>query len=95
MFCYKCSHEIRLSGSPGRLDECPRCEAELHCCLNCRFYSPGKPNDCAEPEVELVVDKDRANFCEFFQANPAPPKQRRQPPTGDEARNLFNKLFGE
>jgi len=24
-------------------------------------------NDCQEPQAERVVDKERANFCEFFQ----------------------------
>lgn len=36
-------------------------------CRNCAFYTLGAYNDCREPNAERVVDKERANFCEFFQ----------------------------
>jgi hypothetical protein len=36
-------------------------------CRNCAFYAAGAYNDCREPCAERVVDKERANFCEFFQ----------------------------
>ncbi len=38
----------------------------MRVCLNCSFYAPGAANDCREPQAERVVDKERANFCEFF-----------------------------
>jgi hypothetical protein len=59
--------ELRLDGRPGRGDECPNCGADIKVCLNCRFFSPGSYNDCTEPQAERVVDKDKANYCEYFE----------------------------
>lgn len=39
---------------------------EQHTCFNCRFYSKGAHYDCRENIDELVKDKDRPNFCEYF-----------------------------
>jgi len=50
----------------GRKDECPFCRAELLCCLNCRFHDPAASKQCREPAAELVRDKDRANYCDYF-----------------------------
>jgi hypothetical protein len=38
----------------------------VRACRNCAFYAPSAYNDCREPNAERVVDKERANFCEFF-----------------------------
>lgn len=45
---------------------CPHCGIDLHTCTNCRYYAPGKPNDCAVPGTEFVRDREAANFCEEF-----------------------------
>lgn len=95
MLCYKCRNEIPVVGIPGRFDECPHCRAEMHCCLNCRFYDPYKPNQCMEPEADYVADKDRANFCEFFQPNTLTSSVRPCLLSGEDARRAFDKLFGE
>ena len=63
--CAKCGSEL----SPGpyaRKDTCPRCQAELHACVQCDFYTPGHYNDCREPQAERVLDSERANFCDYF-----------------------------
>ena len=49
-----------------RESECPQCRKQTHVCRNCGFYEPGRPNDCQEPIAEPVRDKDRANFCDYF-----------------------------
>ena len=64
--CHACGTEIPRADRVGRRETCARCGAELHCCRNCRFYAPGMHNDCAENQAERVVDKDRANFCDYF-----------------------------
>ncbi|MEN8176750.1 MAG: hypothetical protein ABFS23_13375, partial [Pseudomonadota bacterium] len=51
-----------------RENRCPACGRATHVCRNCRFYSPGRSNDCAEPVAEYVADKERPNFCDYFQA---------------------------
>lgn len=50
----------------GFRDACPGCDRPLHACLNCGFHDPAYNNQCREPQAERVVDKDRANFCEYF-----------------------------
>lgn len=65
--CYRCGKELALGRETGRRDECPFCRADLHCCRNCRFYDAAAPKQCREPAAELVRDKEKANFCDFFQ----------------------------
>lgn len=40
-------------------------------CRNCAYFAPGSHNDCREPAAERVVDKERANFCEYFMLDTA------------------------
>jgi hypothetical protein len=65
--CARCSELLSLEGRLSRGAICPRCGAYLHSCVNCVFYSPGRHNDCREPQAEYVGDKKSANFCDFFQ----------------------------
>ena len=64
--CHKCSTEISLEGHVGRKEECPRCAASLHCCLNCRFHDPSAHNQCREVGTEFIRDREGANFCDSF-----------------------------
>lgn len=78
--------------APGRTEPCPGCGADLHVCLNCRFYDPSAPNACAEPNAERVLDKTKANFCDYFEfakreAGAAAPAST------DRARKRFDDLF--
>lgn len=65
--CFHCKKELDASQRPGRGESCPKCGSDVKVCLNCRFYDRGAYNQCREPSAERVVDKDRANFCEFFE----------------------------
>jgi hypothetical protein len=64
--CHHCGTELALSGPVGRTQGCPTCYSDLKCCLNCGLFDPGVSQQCREPQVELVGDKAKANFCEFF-----------------------------
>jgi hypothetical protein len=64
--CQICKKEISPEMFVGRQAQCPFCSAWLHCCLNCLFYERGAYNDCREEQAERVLDKSRANFCDFF-----------------------------
>jgi hypothetical protein len=66
MNCWRCATAIDTTERVGFRDECPSCENPLHVCHNCRHYDPSYNNQCREPMAERVVDKDRANFCEYF-----------------------------
>ena len=64
--CHACGADLEIEPPLGRSARCPRCSAELRCCLNCRFHDIASYNDCAEPMAERVLEKDRANFCDYF-----------------------------
>lgn len=64
--CHKCGRELSADTEYGRQDSCPGCRASTHCCLNCLHYDTSKYNECAEPNADRVVDKEKANFCDYF-----------------------------
>jgi hypothetical protein len=53
-----------------RRDECPACGADLHVCRMCEFYDTSVAKSCREPVAEEVSDKERAQFCDYFRAQP-------------------------
>ncbi|MHB8764751.1 MAG: hypothetical protein ACYDA8_10535 [Deferrisomatales bacterium] len=65
--CARCGGALS-PGPYGRRDTCPACGAELRACVQCAFYAPGLHNDCRETQAERVLDKGRANFCDYFRA---------------------------
>ncbi len=89
--CQACGAEIGLEGPTGRRDQCDGCGADLHACVQCRFYDTAASNQCREPQAERVQDKERANFCEFFQ--PAGGAGGGAASAGDEARRKLEALF--
>jgi hypothetical protein len=70
----------------GRELRCAGCDKPSHCCRNCRHYAPGRPNECREPMVDRVIEKDRSNFCDWFQPllrSPAPGSEDIRPAIDD------------
>ena len=65
--CHRCGTELKLHSPPARTDGCPKCYSDLKCCLNCRLHDPGANNQCREPQAEWQTEKEKANFCEFFE----------------------------
>lgn len=65
--CHQCGWEYTPTRQPGRSESCERCQAELHVCLNCSYYEARRTHQCREPRAEPVADKDRANYCEWFE----------------------------
>ena len=100
MICWKCKKEISIE-KPVRGDECPLCHADLHVCRACDFYESGAHNDCRESSADMVTDKERANFCDYFRCSGAmsSSKGSAQGASGNDkasaARNAFNALFGD
>lgn len=94
MICQVCGREIDPGDRVGRRDDCPHCSADLHACRQCRHYAPGYHNDCRENQADRVVDKETANFCDFFQPSTA------QAQSGPEdakaaADKAWEELFGK
>ena len=66
MNCAFCDKKVKINGKIGRQDTCPHCNNDLHCCKQCHHYDIGAYNGCKEVMAERVVDKERANFCDYF-----------------------------
>ncbi|MGE0634029.1 MAG: hypothetical protein AB7O96_16565 [Pseudobdellovibrionaceae bacterium] len=64
--CFSCGKELSFAGIVGRRDECPHCRNDVHVCKNCAHYDPKAYNECKEPQADVVQEKDRANFCDYF-----------------------------
>ncbi len=93
--CWKCGEKIEYpSGSPvGKRDTCPKCDADLHCCRNCRFYDPGKHNQCSETQAEWVRYKEESNHCDYFSPNPVLMARDAAPSKASDAKKKFDSLF--
>lgn len=64
--CHKCSAVWTGNEVPTRRDLCEKCHFPLRVCLNCKFYDSARSKQCRLDEAELVQDKEKANFCEYF-----------------------------
>ena len=92
--CWRCGASLaELSLPLSRFDACKACGAELHVCKLCQFHDPVVAKQCREPIAEEVRDKQRANFCDYFQ----PRADAYQPPSSAaaQARAELDQLFGK
>lgn len=66
--CYKCNTDLQLSSNEkvGLKDTCEKCMADIHCCKMCNFYDVSSYNECRESSAERIVDKEKANYCDYF-----------------------------
>lgn len=90
--CWKCGQPLGKVDY-GRETLCIGCGKPTRACRNCRLYTRSRPNDCAEPRAEDVRDKEKANFCDFFDPNPEPASDKPDTAQTDllnAAENLFN-----
>lgn len=93
--CHFCGRELPEGERVYRSTTCAACGRDLKICRNCRFYSAGAHGDCLETISDPVADKERANFCEFFQfrdSKPGPGAPGREKPA--KAKDDFRRLFG-
>jgi len=83
MRCHACRTEVALASGEtvGHRDTCARCAADLHVCRNCAHHDPGAYNECRESSAERVLDRDRANRCDYFRpgtGSPGVPDERKK-----------------
>ena len=64
--CYHCATAFPAEFVIARATECPNCGRDVRVCKNCKHYAPGSHWDCHESIPDQVVDKERANFCDYF-----------------------------
>jgi len=78
-FCHKCQAAFETAFQIGFRDVCPKCQAYLHCCKNCRLYDRNAYHQCHSSTTEFVQDKEKANFCEEFDWVVGKPQKESQP----------------
>jgi len=94
LVCWKCGAAIGDLPMPlARVAECSACHADLHVCRLCVFYDSRVAKACREPVAEEVQDKQRANFCGYFQIK-AGAYGGRDDGVSRRARSQLEDLFG-
>ncbi len=96
--CFFCGAEYADNMRVYRQTLCEQCGAEMKVCLNCRFYDRSAQYECRETIPEPVREKDRANFCDFFQLRPGAGGLGDAQARADKearARSQFDSLFGD
>jgi hypothetical protein len=87
--------------------QCPKCQAELHCCKQCRFFDSGAQFECTKPVPERISPKDAKNSCTLYEFRttvekdtaPTSYAQKAQvaasvsPSRPNDARQAFENLF--
>ena len=69
--CHRCGESLAALSLPlTRLDECPKCRAQLHVCKMCERFTTRNPKGCTEEDAPDVRDKKSANFCDYFKPTP-------------------------
>ena len=81
MICANCGSETGIIERVGFRQTCPSCDAWLHSCVNCRFWSG---SGCMEPSADKVGDTEGANFCEWYREK-AQDEEGRAEKSGDRA----------
>ena len=94
MRCHFCGGTVPTAEKLFRSSLCPKCGKEVRICLHCTFYQPGAHWDCRETIPEPVTDKERANFCDYFRPKEDGPEKGKASTGEQDAKNKFNKLFG-
>ena len=78
----------------SRYEECGKCRADLHACLGCRHYDPAAADACREDRADFTLDKDRANFCDFFTVHTKAYRPHDNA-AAQKARAALAEMFGE
>lgn len=63
--CSNCGAVLTPGFDPA--GQCPKCNFELHCCKQCRFFDSGAQFECTQPVPERISPKDAKNACKFYE----------------------------
>ena len=89
--CQFCGAAINPPKPVPRQEECPSCKRDVHCCRQCRHFDPALNNSCRETNADWVADKDRRNFCDYFEVSGrAAPKKAGK----EDLEAKWKKMFG-
>ena len=102
--CFNCA--TTLPPETDLAGNCPKCNAELHCCKQCSHFEPSTRFQCLKPIAARIAVKDQANDCALFSSrvtvardaapsaqNGTPKTAPAAPRTPQDARAAFDNLF--
>ena len=94
LLCWNCGTSLDDIPRPiSRHSNCSKCFEVLHCCRMCRHFEPEKRPYCSHDRAEPPVEKENANFCDYFR-----PVNRFVPADvtkSDQAKSELDALFGD
>ncbi len=68
LYCKSCGEENSFEAKVSFRADCMKCGMDLHTCEHCIFFDNASYNECKEPSADRVLEKNRANYCEFYLA---------------------------
>lgn len=93
--CFRCGESLASLSLPlSRQDECPHCLVYLHVCRMCCHFDSSVPRQCREDDAEDVTEKERLNFCDYFEPSEHAFDSTRKSET-DKAEQALDALFGD
>jgi hypothetical protein len=63
--CSNCGAVLAPGFDPN--GTCPKCNAELHSCKQCRYFDSGAKFECMQPVPERITPKDGKNACKLYE----------------------------
>lgn len=96
LLCWNCGKPTGITGGVTRSDACPECLADLRCCRGCRHFDPTRRFQCRENVDHNFVNKEKNNFCDFYQVRnviKGPGGITTQTDTKDNRKKKFDGLF--
>ena len=92
--CWNCGCSLADIPRPiSRHANCPECFEDLHCCRLCVHFAPRLTGQCDHDRADPPVQKENANFCEFFRPRLGAYEDARGS-RRDAARERLDALFG-
>ncbi len=67
LLCWSCGMPTGIKTKVMRSDSCVDCLADLRSCRGCRHFEPTRRHQCRENIRVGIPNKDKNNFCDFFQ----------------------------
>ena len=92
--CWNCGCSLKDIPRPiSRHANCPECFEDLHCCRLCVHFAPRLTGQCDDDRADPPVQKENANFCDFFRPLSGAYEDVRGS-RRDAARQQLDALFG-
>lgn len=91
--CWSCGASLDELPRPiTRHMNCPECFEDLHCCRMCRNYAPDASITCTDERTDPPVNKENANFCDYFRPTNAYRAGSKERQAGAKAK--LDSMFG-